>query len=31
VHAMGGELVLDSRPGRGTTARLLLVEVRQDG
>jgi PAS domain S-box-containing protein len=31
VHAMGGELVLDSRPGRGTTARMLLTEVRQDG
>lgn len=31
VHAMGGELVLDSHPGRGTTARLLLTEVRQDG
>jgi PAS domain S-box-containing protein len=31
AHAMGGELVLDSHPGRGTTARLLLTEIRQDG
>jgi PAS domain S-box-containing protein len=31
MHAMGGELVLDSHPGRGTTARLLLTEARQDG
>jgi PAS domain S-box-containing protein len=30
MHAMGGELVLDSLPGRGTTARLLLTEARQD-
>ena len=29
--AMGGELVLDSEPGRGTRARLLLVEVASDG
>ncbi len=31
MHAMGGELVLDSHPGRGTTARLLLTEVRRNG
>ena len=30
MHAMHGELVLDSHPGRGTTARLLLAEVYQD-
>ena len=28
--AMGGELVLDSEPGRGTRARIVLVEVLRD-